>query len=94
MTQLEIEYVKKLKELIKGYEGIMEHHCDYYPRLEPKWQKLNKEIAELGKRCQFEMLCDPDIFEASANEYFEQKKGEYLVDSRNCPHRCSGFCTA
>jgi len=71
MTQLEIEYVKKLKEqnallcsLINWDEQLSAdiNNCE----------TIENELTELGKQCQFEMLCDPDIFEASANEHFEQ----------------------
>lgn len=75
MTAKEIKYVEKLKEINKLLRG---------PRYYEVWSKVLKleiELADLGKQCQFEMLCDPDIFEASANEHFEQenlKKDELI----------------
>ena len=72
MTDTEIKYVKKLKAYIKKCDKILgEWECS-----EISLTKLRREIAELGKQCQFELLCDPDIFEASANEHFEQEKQE------------------
>ena len=70
MTDTEIKYVEKLKAYIKKCDKILgEWECS-----EISLTKLRREIEELGKQCQFELLCNPDIYEASANEHFEQKE--------------------
>lgn len=77
MTATEIKYVEKLKAYIKKCDKILgEWECS-----EISLTKLRREIEELGKQCQFELLCDPGIFEASANEHFEQ---ENLIKKINC----------
>ena len=77
MTDTEIKYVKKLKAYIKKCDKILgEWECS-----EISLTKLRREIAELGKQCQFELLCNPDIYEASANEHFEQEEKIELIKS-------------
>jgi hypothetical protein len=69
MTQLEIEYVKKLKEYIEYQKRLIFGICARIPieegaSIKKDRQRYEQEIAELGKQCQFEILCDPVIFEA------------------------------
>lgn len=67
MTQNEMKYVKKLKEINKFLSGS----CSF--KVWSKVARLETELEKIGKQCQFEIICDPDIFEASANEHFEQE---------------------
>lgn len=75
MTQIEIEYVEKLKEINTLLRG---------PRYYEVWSKILRleiELKRIGKQCQFEILCNPDIFEASANEHFDQEEKKALLMS-------------
>ena len=88
MTPAEIKYVEKLKEINKLLR---------VPRCPEVWTKillLETELNGLGKQCQFEMLCDPDIYEASANEHFEQEEpqsGEVHY-CKSCGEILSNYC--
>ena len=79
MTQLELDYIKSLKDYIKIVDDIIGNWEMSNIRL----NKIRQKISELEKQVQFEMLCDPDIYEASANEHFEREvKKELLMNFR------------
>ena len=65
MTQLELTYIKKLK----AFNAYLLKYSGSSMRIE----NFKREIDELEKQIRFEMLCDPDIYEASANEHFEEQ---------------------
>lgn len=66
MTQSELTYIKKLK----AFNNYLLKYSGSSLRID----NLKREIAELEKQIQFEMLCDPDIYEVSANEHFEREE--------------------
>jgi len=72
MTLTEIELFKTMTQYINMVDKIIGN----WEMSEIKLTKLRTKIAELKKQCQFEILCNPDIFEASANEHFEQEEDE------------------
>jgi hypothetical protein len=84
MTQLEQTYIKKLKDYIKVVDGIIGN----WEMSNIKLTNLRQEIAELEKQIQFEMLCDPDLYEASANEHFEKQ----MQTERTCKTCKWGKC--
>ena len=75
MTQSEIAYIKKLKDYIKVVDGIIGN----WEMSNIKLTNLRQEITGLEKQIQFEMLCDPDIYETSASEHFEREEKKILL---------------
>ena len=77
MTEIEIKYIEKLKEINTLLRG---------PRYYEVWSKVLKleiELKAIGKQCQFEILSNPDVYEASANEHFDhEEKKEFLMKFR------------
>lgn len=52
---------------------ILEKNLDYKPHVITGIEKCADEILRIAE---FEALCNPDIYEASANEHFENQKEE------------------
>lgn len=59
---------------------ILEKNLDYKPHTIIGIEKCAEEILLMAE---FEALCNPDIYEASANEHFEQEeKRDFLMKFR------------
>lgn len=74
---------------------ILERNLDYKPHVITGIEKCADEILKMAE---FEALCNPDIYEASANEQFDTIK-ELLIESREMLVLCtlldkSGQCAA
>ena len=48
-----------------------------------KWINLTSDVSRLRQAVEFDLLCDPDIYEASANEHFENGYKEELYSAIN-----------
>ena len=68
ITQLELTYIKKLK----AFNNYLLKYSGSSIRID----NFRQEITELEKQIQFEMLCNPDFFEASANEHLAKQMQE------------------
>ena len=55
---------------------ILEKNLDYKPHTIIGIEKCAEEILLMAE---FEALCNPDIYEASANEHFEQEEKRELL---------------
>lgn len=60
---------------------ILERNLDYKPHI---ITGIEKSVDEILKLAEFEALCNPDIYEASANEHFDkEEKRELLMRFRD-----------